>query len=413
MNFFEELKWRGLVNDITSPELIEKINEGGLKFYIGVDPTGDSMHIGHYSSVIATTKRLLDKGHQPIILVGGGTGLIGDPKPNVERPMITKEQVKHNIDNIKKQIETILKTDVVIENNASWLLGIDAIDYLRDYGKYFNINYMLAKDTVKRRLDIGITYTEFSYMILQSIDFLKLYERQGVTLQIGGQDQWGNITSGLELIRKIHGNIDCYGLTMPLITRADGSKFGKSESGEALWLDINKTSSYEMFQYFINTEDSKVIEYIKKLTFLSVLEIKEIEKQHLEKPELRLAQKTLAKEIITFLHGQKEFNKAQKISEVLFSGEIFKLSYEEILEAFKNMDVKNTNSDTIINFLVDNKVTSSKREAREFVKAGSIYINGQKIIDENYEINSENAINNNLIVLRRGKKRYYIFKLDK
>ena len=215
MTTFEDLKWRGLINDMTSPDIEEAINKGGLKFYIGVDPTGDSLHIGHYCTVIATAKRLMDAGHIPILIAGGGTGLIGDPKPNVERPMISKKAVKHNIECIQKQLSKILKGNIQIINNADWLLSMNAIDFLRDYGKHFNINYMLAKDTVKRRLDIGITYTEFSYMILQSIDFLKLYENYGVTMQVGGQDQWGNITSGLELIRKIHGpEVKCYGFTV-------------------------------------------------------------------------------------------------------------------------------------------------------------------------------------------------------
>ncbi len=409
MKFYEELQYRGQVNDITSPDLIEKLNNGGLTFYIGVDPTGDSMHIGHYSSVIVMAKRLLDNGHNPIILMGGGTGLIGDPKPNVERPMISKEQVLHNIDNIKNQVSSILKKDITIDNNANWLLGIDAIDYLRDYGKFFNINYMLSKDTVKRRLDVGITYTEFSYMILQSIDFLKLYERHNCTLQIGGQDQWGNITSGLELIRKVHGpEVECFGLTMPLITRADGSKFGKSENGEALWLDKNKTSSYEMYQYFINAEDSKVVEYLKMLTFLTPDEINEIEKSHLETPELRVAQKALAKSVITFLHGEEEYLKALKISEVLFSGEVSKLSYDEALDAFKNVDSFEINTEeNIVDFLVNNKITSSKREAREFVLAGSISVNGTKITEIDKVITSSMGINNKLIIVRRGKKKYY------
>ena len=217
MTLFEELKWRGLVNDITSPDVEEAINKGGLKFYIGVDPTGDSLHIGHYCTVIATSKRLMEGGHTPIIIAGGGTGLIGDPKPNVERPMISKEAVAHNIKCIQNQISTILGGKIEIVNNADWLCEMKAIDYLRDFGKFFNVNYMLAKDTVKRRLDIGITYTEFSYMLLQSIDFLKLYEEHGVTMQVGGQDQWGNITSGLELIRKVHGaDVKCYGFTVPL-----------------------------------------------------------------------------------------------------------------------------------------------------------------------------------------------------
>ena len=326
MKLFDELKWRGLVDNITSEELIDKINEGGLTFYIGIDPTADSLHIGHYSSVIAMTKRLLDAGHHPIIIAGGGTGLIGDPKPNLERPMISKEAVLKNIEGIKKQLDKILGTDIKIINNADWLLQMNAIDFLRDYGKHFNINYMLSKDTVKRRLELGITYTEFSYMILQSIDFLKLYEKYGVTLQIGGQDQWGNITSGLELIRKIHGiDTKCYGMTMPLITRADGTKFGKSESGKSVWLDATKTSPYEMYQFFVNTEDSKVIEYLKKLTFLNPTQIDELERSLKEHPEQRLAQKALAESIITFVHSKEDYEEAIKITEALFNNEIKKL----------------------------------------------------------------------------------------
>ena len=357
MTTFEDLKWRGLINDVTSPDVEEAINKGGLKFYIGVDPTGDSMHIGHYCTVIATTKRLMDAGHTPILIAGGGTGLIGDPKPNVERPMISKEAVKHNIECISKQINKILGANIQVVNNADWLCEMNAIDFLRDYGKHFNINYMLAKDTVKRRLDIGITYTEFSYMILQSIDFLKLYENYGVTMQVGGQDQWGNITSGLELIRKIYGpEVKCYGFTVPLITRADGTKFGKSESGEALWLDINKTSSYAFYQYLINTEDSKVIEYLKKLTFLSKEEIDELEVSLKEHPEERASQKALAKAIITFLHGEEEYSKALNISECLFSDKIWSLKADEIISSINDVPRFDVSDNTnLIDLLVETK----------------------------------------------------------
>ncbi|MDE5539485.1 MAG: tyrosine--tRNA ligase, partial [Bacilli bacterium] len=382
MTVFEDLKWRGLVNDITSPDVEEAINNGGLKFYIGVDPTGDSLHIGHYCTVIATAKRLMNAGHTPVIIAGGGTGLIGDPKPNVERPMISKEAVKHNISCIQKQVSEFLKGDIEIVNNADWLLEMNAIDFLRDYGKHFNINYMLAKDTVKRRLDIGITYTEFSYMILQSIDFLKLYEKYGVTMQIGGQDQWGNITSGLELIRKIHGDVKCYGFTVPLVTRADGTKFGKSESGEALWLDKTKTSSYGLYQYFINTEDVKVIEYLKKLTFLSREEIEAIEEQQKEMPEKRIAQKKLAEEIITFLHGKEEYEHALKISESLFSDKVTELSSEDIISSLKGVPTIQVELNVnILDFVVNNGIVSSKREAREFASAGAISLNNRKITD--------------------------------
>ncbi len=410
MTTFEDLKWRGLINDITSPDVEEAINKGGLKFYIGVDPTGDSMHIGHYCTVIAIAKRLMDAGHTPILIAGGGTGLIGDPKPNVERPMISKEAVEHNIDRIKKQISTLLGREITIVNNADWLCEMNAIDFLRDYGKHFNINYMLAKDTVKRRLDIGITYTEFSYMILQSIDFLKLYENYGVTMQVGGQDQWGNITSGLELIRKIHGpEVKCYGFTVPLITRADGTKFGKSESGEALWLDINKTSSYAFYQYLINTEDSKVIEYLKKLTFLSKEEIEELEVSVKEHPEERKAQKALAKAIITFLHGEDEYNKALNISECLFSDKIWSLKADEIISSIKDVPRFDVSDNTnLIDLLVDNKIVSSKREAREMISGGAISINNTKCTDLDKVITKSDAIEEKVLLIKKGKKNYYL-----
>lgn len=410
MTVFEDLKWRGLVNDVTSPDVEDAINKGGLKFYIGVDPTGDSMHIGHYCTVIAIAKRLMDAGHTPILIAGGGTGLIGDPKPNVERPMISKEKVKNNIDCIKKQISKLLGKEITIVNNADWLCDMNAIDFLRDYGKHFNINYMLAKDTVKRRLDIGITYTEFSYMILQSIDFLKMYEKYGVTLQVGGQDQWGNITAGLELIRKIHGvDVKCYGFTVPLITRADGTKFGKSESGEALWLDINKTSSYAFYQYLINTEDSKVIDYLKKLTFLSKEDIDKLEVSLNEHPEEREAQKALAREIITFLHGEEEYNNALNISESLFSDKIWNLSSEEIISSIKDVprfDVEdNTN---LINLLVNEKIVSSKREAREMITGNAISINGKKEINLEKVITKSDAIEGKVLLIKKGKKNYFL-----
>ena len=410
MTTFEDLKWRGLINDVTSPDVEEAINKGGLKFYIGVDPTGDSMHIGHYCTVIAIAKRLMDAGHTPILIAGGGTGLIGDPKPNVERPMISKEAVEHNIDRIKKQISTLLGREITIVNNADWLCEMNAIDFLRDYGKHFNINYMLAKDTVKRRLDIGITYTEFSYMILQSIDFLKLYENYGVTMQVGGQDQWGNITSGLELIRKIHGpEVKCYGFTVPLITRADGTKFGKSESGEALWLDINKTSSYAFYQYLINTEDSKVIEYLKKLTFLSKEEIEELEVSVKEHPEERKAQKALAKAIITFLHGEDEYNKALNISECLFSDKIWSLKADEIISSIKDVPRFDVSDNTnLIDLLVDNKIVSSKREAREMISGGAISINNAKCTDLDKIITKDDAIEGKVLLIKKGKKNYYL-----
>ena len=402
MKLYDELVWRGLIENITDESLIEKINNGGLTFYIGTDPTGDSLHIGHYSTFSMAT-RLKKGGHNPILLVGGATGLIGDPKPTAERPMITKELLDYNYKKLRKQVEDIFGFEVV--NNYDWSKNINFIDYLRDYGKYFNLNYMLNKETVKSRLDIGITYTEFSYMIMQSLDFLWLYENKGCTLQIGGSDQWGNITSGVELIRKKI-NKEAYGLTMPLITKADGTKFGKSE-GNAIWLDINKTSSYEMYQFFLNAEDSKVIEYLKKLTFLSVDEINELEKKHLECPEKREAHKSLAKEVITFLHGIDEYNKAVKISDSLFSGNINNLTKEEILIGFKGVPTFNFEEKNLVDLLVENNICSSKREAREFIGNGAITVNDKKILEDKI-ITKEMAIDNSIIVLRKGKKKYYL-----
>ena len=404
MKLYDELVWRGLINDISSPELEKRLNEGGLTFYIGTDPTGDSLHIGHYSSFLVA-KRLKEAGHNPILLVGGATGLIGDPKPNAERAMITKEELEYNYKKLRKQVEDIFGFEVV--NNFDWSKDINFIDYLRDYGKYFNINYMLSKETVKRRLDIGITYTEFSYMIMQSLDFLWLFENKGCELQIGGQDQWGNITSGIELIRKKTGK-EAFGFTMPLITKADGTKFGKSE-GKAIWLDREKTSPYEWYQFLINSEDEKVIEYLKKLTFLSKDEIEELEQTLKERPEERLPHKALAKEVITFLFGSEAFDEALRISEALFSGNIKGLSESELKDAFSNVEHFEVEDNmNIVDLLVEGKIASSKREAREFVSAGSITINEEKFTDVNTVITKENALFNSILVIRRGKKKYYL-----
>lgn len=404
MTLFEDLKWRGLVKDISSPELEKKLNEEKLTFYIGTDPTADSMHIGHFSSFLIAT-RLAKAGHKPILLVGGATGLIGDPKPSNERPMITKEEVEHNVEGLTKQAKEIFGFEVV--NNYDWIKEINTIDFLRDYGKYINVNYMLDKDIINRRLETGITFCEFAYTILQGLDFLVLNKTKGVTLEVAGSDQWGNITTGIELARK-KDNIELYGMTMPLVLDSNGVKFGKTE-GNALWLDKNKTSSYELYQYLINSDDNCVIDYLKKLTFLSKEEIEEIEKKHIEKPEERLAQKALAHEVITFLHGEEEFNKAVKISEALFSGNIKELKLDEIEQAFKDIPSFDIEEEiNLVDFLVNNGIASSKREAREFINAGSISINGDKIQDENIIISKDMAIEGKAIVVRRGKKKYYM-----
>ncbi|MBR1377229.1 MAG: tyrosine--tRNA ligase [Bacilli bacterium] len=403
MTFYEELKWRGLIQDISSPDLIDKLNEGGINCYIGTDPTADSMHIGHYSSFLIS-KRLADHGHHPILLVGGATGLIGDPKPDAERPMITKEEVEHNFKGLKAQAEKIFGFEVV--NNWDWTKDINVIDFLRDYGKYFNVNYMLAKDKVKSRMDSGITFAEFSYMILQALDFLHLYETRGVTLQFAGSDQWGNITSGIELIRKKLDK-EAYGMVMPLVTDSTGKKFGKTE-GNALWLDKNKTSSYELYQYLINLEDSMIIDYLKKLTFLSREEIEAIEARHNEHPELREAHKTLAREIITHLHGEEEYENALRISENLFSGNIKDIDVKDLLIGLKDVPHFDIEKCSLIDLLVNNGVASSRREAREFLSNNAISINGDIVTDENMMITKDIALDNKVIIIRRGKKKYFV-----
>ena len=383
MKLFDELKWRGLIQDVSSSKLEEMINKGGLTFYIGTDPTAESMHIGHYSS-FSVAKRLADGGHKPILLVGGATGLIGDPKPNSERPMITKEKLEKNYKGLRKQVEDIFGFEVV--NNYDWSKDINFIDYLRDYGKYFSLNYMLAKDTVKSRLDIGITYTEFSYMILQALDFLWLYKNKNCLLQIGGQDQWGNITAGIELTRKKIG-AEVFAFTMPLILDANGNKFGKSE-GNAIWLDKNLTTPYEMYQFFINQDDKMIIKYLKMLSFLTPDEIMEIEKIHKQKPELRIAQKALAKDIITFLHGKEEFDNAQEISKKIFRGE-----NNDMMPTIEIIGSKN-----IIEVLVNSQLAPSKSEARRLITQGGIEVDKIKIVDPNYEIEKEE------VIIKKGKK---------
>ena len=407
MKLYDELKWRGLIKDVSSPELERKLNEESLTFYIGTDPTADSMHIGHFSSFLIAT-RLARAGHKPILLVGGATGLIGDPKPSNERPMITKEQVEHNVECLSKQAHDIFGFEVV--NNYDWIKEINTIDFLRDYGKYINVNYMLDKDIISRRLESGITFCEFAYTILQGLDFLHLYHDKGVTLEVAGSDQWGNITTGIELARK-KDNVELFGMTMPLVLDSNGVKFGKTE-GNALWLDKTKTSSYELYQYLINTDDSCVIDYLKKLTFLSKEEIESIEIEHNKMPEARIAQKALAREVITFLHGKEEFDKAVKISEALFSGNIKNLSYEEAKDAFKDVPNFKLEESTLIDVLVNNGIASSRREAREFLSAGSISVNGDKVTDENLIINKDLAIGSKMVVIRRGKKKYYVGFFD-
>lgn len=404
MTLFEDLKYRGLIKDISSPELEDKLNNEKLTFYIGTDPTADSMHIGHFSSFLIAT-RLAKYGHKPILLIGGATGLIGDPKPSKERPMITPEEVEHNVEGLTKQAKEIFGFEVV--NNYDWTKNISTIDFLRDWGKYINVNYMLDKDIISRRLESGITFCEFAYTIMQGLDFVTLYEQKGVTLQVAGSDQWGNITTGIELARKKLDK-ELYGMTMPLVLDANGVKFGKTE-GNALWLDKNKTSSYELYQYLINSSDICVIDYLKKLTFLTKEEIEKIEIEHNKAPELRIAQEALAREVITFLHGSEEYEKAKKISKALFTDEIKTLDAKTLKDNFKDVPSFVINSDiNIIDLLVNNKICASKREARELVNGNAISINNDKITDENYLVTKNNAIDKEVVIIKKGKKKYFL-----
>jgi len=403
MGIYEELVWRGLIKDESSPEIRDLLNKGGVTFYIGTDPTGDSLHIGHFSSFLIST-RLKKAGHNPILLVGGGTGLIGDPKPDAERPMITVEEVNHNFECLKKQAEDIFGFEVV--NNYDWLKDFSYIGWLRDVGKFFNIGYMLNKDIVRRRLEEGITYTEFSYMTMQAYDFLHLYQTRNVTMQVAGQDQWGNITAGIELIRKKIGK-EAYGFTMPLLTKADGTKFGKT-NGKAIWLDINKTSAYEMYQFFINSEDSKVIDYLKFLTFLPKEEIERLEASNNERPELREAHKALAREVITFLHGSEAYESAVRIAETFFRGNLKDLSYEELKQGTADLErTKLEDGTPLINALVAVGACKSNREARDLIKGSSISVNGEKVTDMSFVLKKEDAFNEELTIIKKGKKFYY------
>lgn len=408
MNLYEELQWRGLTHSITDESVIEKLNNGGLTFYLGTDPTGDSLHVGHLL-VFILAKRLEKAGHHPILLIGGATGFIGDPKPTAERKMLTKEQIDHNAECLYNQVKTLFNCQMV--NNYDWISKIDLISFLRKYGKLFNVNYMINKETVKARLDSGISYTEFTYQILQALDFEHLFEEYNCTLQIGGQDQWGNITSGLELIRKLHGNdLWAGGFTVPLFTKSDGTKFGKSESG-AVWLDPAKTTPYAFYQFWLNTPDADVIKELKQFTFLSKDEIEALEKSFNEAPHLREAQKALAKELTIMIHGKKAYEQAVRLSLALFSGKVQDLTKEEIAMGFEGIPQVSVNEEiNIVDALVLTGAASSKREARDFVNGGGVLINGEQIKDLGFMINKDTTIGEVYTIIRRGKKNYYVIK---
>lgn len=414
-DFFEELKSRGLVHQTTDESaLIKQLNEESVKLYIGFDPTADSLHIGHLLPILML-RRFQQRGHVPIALVGGGTGMIGDPSfKDQERQLNTLDTVKEWSQSIKNQLSRFIDFEdqtnpAILANNYDWLGELKLIDFLRDVGKNFTINYMMSKESVKRRIETGISYTEFAYQLLQAYDFLNLYDEHGCLLQLGGSDQWGNITSGIELLRRER-EVQGFGLTMPMITKADGTKFGKTE-GNAVWLDADKTTPYEFYQFWINTDDRDAVKFLKYFTFLSLEEIAAIEKEFLAAPETRVAQKALAKEVTTLVHGAKAYEQAVHISESLFNGDIKGLSADEIAQGFKGVptyQVSNDDELNIVELLTTSKIEASKRQAREDIQNGAIYVNGERQQDLNYVINEEDRIGGKYVVIRRGKKKYFL-----
>nr|WP_217983595.1 tyrosine--tRNA ligase [Staphylococcus warneri] len=410
----EDLKWRGLIYQQTDEAGIEELlNKEQVTLYCGADPTADSLHIGHLLPFL-TLRRFQEHGHRPIVLIGGGTGMIGDPSgKSEERVLQTEEQVEANVQGISNQMHKLFEfgTDkgAVLVNNKDWLGQISLISFLRDYGKHVGVNYMLGKDSIQTRLEHGISYTEFTYTILQAIDFGHLNRELNCKIQVGGSDQWGNITSGIELMRRMYGQTEAYGLTIPLVTKSDGKKFGKSESG-AVWLDADKTSPYEFYQFWINQSDEDVIKFLKYFTFLSKEEIDQLEQSKEAAPHKREAQNALAENVTRFIHGEDALNDAIRISQALFSGDLKSLSAKELKEGFKDVPQVELSKDTtnIIDALIETGIGSSKRQAREDVNNGAIYINGERQQDVNYALTDEDKIEGAFTIIRRGKKKYFM-----
>ncbi|WP_423360813.1 tyrosine--tRNA ligase [Melissococcus plutonius] len=416
MNIIDELTWRDAINQQTDAQgLREQTEEASISLYCGVDPTGDSMHIGHLIPFMMM-KRFQLAGHHPYILIGGGTGTIGDPSGRkTERVLQTMEQVQHNVDSLTKQMLKLFGKDanVTFVNNYDWLSKISLLEFLRDYGKNFNINTMLAKDIVASRLEVGISFTEFTYQILQSIDFLHLYKTFNVQLQIGGADQWGNITAGLDLIRKLEGpETNVFGVTIPLMLKADGTKFGKTAGG-AVWLDAKKTSPFEFYQFWLNQDDRDVVKYLKFFTFLSQAEIEELAEKIKTNPEKREAQRRLAEEVTRFVHSQEELAEAQKITAALFSGNIKELNAQEIEQGFEKMPTVEISSkpENIVDMLISTKIEPSKRQAREDISNGAISINGDKVTDLEATVDPTSHFDGKFVVIRKGKKKYFLAKV--
>ncbi|UIF29169.1 tyrosine--tRNA ligase [Levilactobacillus brevis] len=419
MSIIDELKWRGAINQQTDEAgLGELVKDKAVGLYVGIDPTGDSMHIGHLIPFMIM-KRFQLAGHRPYIIIGGATGSIGDPSgKKSERVLQTMDQVRHNQDCLTKQMEHLFGQDGTfkIVNNYDWLSKISLLDFLRDYGKLFNVNNMLNKEVVASRLEVGISYTEFTYQILQSIDFLHLFQAEDVQLQIGGADQWGNITAGIDLIHKLKGSdAKAYGLTIPLLLKEDGTKFGKSEGGN-VWLDPEKTSPYEFYQFWINTNDKDVIKLLKYFTFLDQDQIKELETAVATHPEKREAQRRLAEEVTEFVHGHDAVVEAQHITKALFSGDVADLTASEIKQGFKKMPSVTVSADkkNLVEWLVDDtKIESSRRQAREDLTNGAIRINGEKVTDTQAEVDPSSAFDGKFVIVRRGKKRYFLVRIAK
>jgi len=413
MNIIDELSWRGLINQQSDEEGLRDLVDGkDISLYCGLDPTGDSMHIGHLLPFM-TLERFANAGHHPYIVIGGATGSIGDPSgKKAERPMQTMDQVNHNVEALSNQAKRIFSNFTMV-NNYDWTEPIGILDFLRDYGKLFNVNTMLNKEIISSRLEAGISFTEFTYQILQSLDFLTLYRQHDVQLQIGGGDQWGNLTAGLDLIHKAEGQeAKVYALTIPLLLKSDGTKFGKTAGG-AVWLDPEKTSPYEFYQFWFNQDDKDVVNLLKKFTFLSKEEIADLEESVKTAPEKRLAQKTLAQEVTTFVHGKEALKTAEKITEVLFSGEIQELTTAEVAEAFHGVPSEEISNDPInlVDLLIATNVDKSKRQAREDIQNGAIRINGEKLTDTTLEIDPKTSFDGKYIVIRRGKKKYFLAQI--
>lgn len=421
-NAFEELKWRGMIFDYVDG-IDQILNMQKVTVYNGFDATADSLHVGHMVPLLALA-RLQRFGHHPIALAGGGTSMIGDPSgKSAERQLLSIGVIEENVESIKQQLAHFLDFDVKtnparVLNNATWLMKLNLIEFLRDIGKHFTINYMLAKDSVKSRLEReeGISYTEFSYMLLQSFDYLYLNQNENCILQTGGSDQWGNITAGTELVRRVTGN-SVYGMVYPLITKSDGTKFGKTESG-SVWLKPERTSPFKFYQFWLNTEDKDVINYLKFFTFLPQEVIIDLENSLIEHPEQREAQKRLAHEITAIVHGETALSKAEQATQVLFGGSLDGLSGSDIEEIFE--EVQSTNiplsefegeGTEIVNLLVNCSIAKSKGEARRFISEGGVNLNNYRVSDLDRMVDVNDLIDGRYLVLRKGRKNYYLVKV--